>query len=1056
MTITELSIKRPTLVIIAWCAIFTLGVIGYFGLSYEMLPGLTIPFVSITTVYPGASPEEVETSVSKKIEDAVSGIDKVVIVQSISTEGVSAVTVEFQNQADVDLALQDVQRKVKEIEYLLPAEAKTPTMSKIAFNEQPIMRIAAASDRPPREFYTFLTDRIKPQLTKISGVAQIDIIGGEKREIRVNLDRQKLDNYGFSIAQVDQAIRASNLDFPTGIIKDADEQYVVRVAGKITDLEVLRRLIVGRSASGGDIRLSDVAEVQDGRAEITQVARLNGVPVVGILIKKQSDANAVDVSRKLKDTFKNLESDYAGEHLQFTIVQDDAEFTNASSSAVMHDILIAILLVALVMYLFLHSLRNSLMVLITIPISIVSTFFVLEVLGYTLNVITLLGMSCVIGIVVDDAIVVLENIYRHMELGKDRMAAAKSAIREIVLPAVSIALVIVTVMLPLCMVQGFVSTILRQYSTVIMASTLFSLAVSFTMTPMLASRFSILERRTTGSPLRRVALAFERYYAEAAKVYERLLSWSLGNRMKVIGVAFVAFVLALSLIPLGFIGTELAPSTDDGDLNMTIETAPGTKPEDQNRITREVEKNLARIPELRLLFPNVGTSSDILSSRSANNISSIQMKAVPKSERRKTIEELRQEARAAAAQVPGVRARMNTMILGMSSGAPIQILVTGSNRDDVTKAAAIIEDIVLRTPGATDVRLSSELGKPEMRVEIDRDKMALLGLNLAQVGTTLRVALTGDDESKFTDGQNQYDIRVMLDQFDRTKTSDLGCLSFTNAAGKRIELQQFARIERATGPAKLERADRNASITIHAEAAGRGSGTVAQDIQQTLKNTQLPKGVSIAFKGQTGKMNETFASMGLAFLAAILFVYMILVALFDSFLYPFVVLLAIPGALIGAILALALAMQSLNMLSALGIIMLIGLVTKNSILLIDRANQVRKEHNLTAAAGLMEAAKTRLRPILMTTIPMILGMMPLALATNPGSELKTGLGWAMAGGLTSGMFITLLLVPVVYAVLDQVKARLSRVMTTRQAKNVPPAPESISEPALNTSDELTR
>lgn len=1053
MNITQLSIKRPILAIIVWCAMLTLGIIGYASLGYEMIPKMSVPTVSITTIYPGASPNEVETSVTKKIEDAVSGIDKVTFVRSTSMEGVSAVMVEFEPTANIDLALQDVQRKVREVEYLLPAEAKTPTMSKIALDEQPILRAAVTSTKDPREFYTFLTDQIKPELTKIPGVAQIDVIGGEQREIRVNLDREKLTSYGLSIPQVDQAIRVSNLDFPTGTIKDADEQFVVRVAGKVRSLDVLRQLIVGRSPSGGVVRLTDVAEVQDGRVQLTQTARLNGVTAVAVLIKKQLDANTVEVSGTLQETFKKLESRYADDNLRFAVVQDDAEFTIDSSDAVKHDILIAIILVALVMYLFLHSTRNSLMVLITIPTSLISTFFVLSMFGYTLNIVTLLGLSCVIGIVVDDAIVVLENIYRHMEMGKDRMAATHSAIGEIVLPAVSIALVIVTVMLPLFLVKGVIAGLIKQYSVVVMSATLFSLAVSFTLTPLLASRFAALEHLSAGTLMGRIGEAFERMYRRAAAEYERLLAVCLRYRKMVMATAFLVFVLSLALIPLGFIGTELAPATDDGNLNMTIETDPGTKFEDQNRVTRKVEERLARIPEVRQILPNVGTSSDLAGIQSANNLSSIQVRVVPKSDRRKTATELGNEMRRAASQIPGVRARMNSKILGFSMGAPVQVLITGSERDSVMKAGAVMLDVVRRIPGATDVRLSTEEGKPEMKIDIDRDKMALLGLNLAQVGTTLRVALTGDDDSKFTDGPNQYDIRVMLDEFDRSNTSDIGSLSFTNAAGQQIELKQFARIFRASGPSKLERADRNASVTVHAEATGRGSGTVAQDIETTLKDTPLPAGVSVAFKGHTERMNETFTSMLWASLAAVLFVYMILVALFDSFLDPLVVLLAIPGALIGAIVTLALVSETLNFLSVLGIVMLIGLVTKNSILLVDRANNVRKEGNLTAIDGIREATKTRLRPILMTTIPMVLGMMPLALATNPGSELKTGLGWAMAGGLSSSLFITLLLVPVVYVSLDRVRVRVSQRLALRRARKAPMAPAPVAGPVGIISDE---
>ncbi|HLP18241.1 MAG TPA: efflux RND transporter permease subunit, partial [Bacteroidota bacterium] len=453
MTISELSIKRPTLVVVIFAVITVLGLFSYSQLNYELLPKITPPVITIQTIYPGASPYEVESSISKKIEDAVSGIDKISAVRATSFEGVSFVMVEFEQSAKIDVVLQDAQRKVGEITATLPSSAKPPTLSKIALDETPVLRIGVTSRMPSREFYQFLKDRVQPRLSKLAGVAQIALSGGEEREIKINLDGQKLRSYGLSVLQVTQAIKNGNLDFPTGKVKDSDYQFIVRVAGKISSIDQLKTLSVGRSKQGGDIRLEDVAEVQDGSKEFTQMSRVDGVTSVGILALKQSDANAVEVSRILRAELKKIQDEYQNIGIVFDVAQDSSTFTIDAATAVKEDLMLAIVLVAIVMLLFLHSIRNSLIVMIAIPASLISTFIVMYTLGFSLNLMTLLAMSLVIGILVDDSIVVLENIYRHLEMGKEQREAALAGRNEIGFAALSITMVDVVVFLPLSLVS---------------------------------------------------------------------------------------------------------------------------------------------------------------------------------------------------------------------------------------------------------------------------------------------------------------------------------------------------------------------------------------------------------------------------------------------------------------------------------------------------------------------------------------------------------------------------------------------------------------------------
>jgi hydrophobic/amphiphilic exporter-1 (mainly G- bacteria), HAE1 family len=1014
MTLTERSIKRPSLIVVIFSALAVLGVFSFNQLKYELLPKISSPVVTITTVYPGASPDEVETSVTKVIEDAVSGIDKISTIRGSSREGVSFVTIEFTLSADVNISLQDAQRKVNEVLSTLPKEAKAPVITKFALDEVPVLRMAVTSTMPSREFYQIVKDRIQPRLSKVDGVGQITLVGGDEREIRVNLDAQKMRTYGLSVLQVTQTIKSSNLDFPTGNVKEGETQYVVRVAGKFTSIEELRGLVIGQTRSGGDIKLSDLAEVQDGQKEYTTLSRNNGRTSIGVLVQKQSDANSVDVSKLVRAELPKIERDYASTGVKFDVAQDGSTFTLDAANAVKEDLAVAVVLVALVMLAFLHSVRNSVIVMIAIPASMVSTFIAMFAFGLTLNLMTLLGLSLVVGILVDDSIVVLENIYRHLEKGEDQRTAALKGRNEIGFAALSITMVDVVVFLPLALVTGLIGNIMREFALVVVFSTLMSLVVSFTVTPLLASRFTKLEHFTRGTLLGRFALWFEDQFQKVTQHYLRILRWGLANRGKVQLLSLAAFFGALALVPFGFIGSEFIAVADRGEFAVTIELPPGSTLENTNFITQQAERVISSLPEVRRTFVNVGVSSEGLIGQNSNNNAELNVTLVPRNERKRSTDEVGAAIKAKIMKIPGAKVRVNPIgIFGTANQTPIQIVVSGMTYAETRKAADLVADLVRRIPGSADVRLSSEEGKPETRIEIDRQKMAALGLTLSDVGATLRVALTGDDESKFRDGSNQYDIRIFLDEFDRSRTSDIGGLTMMSRTGKLVELQQFARIYQSTGPTKLERTDRNPSVTVFSQAVGRPSGSIGADIKAGLAKLDLPAGTGISYLGDLKNQSDGFGSLGLALMAAILFVYMIMVALYDSYIYPFVVLFSIPVAMIGALLALALTMKALSIFSILGIIMLVGLVGKNAILLVDRANQMRAE-GLTPQEAVLEAGETRLRPIIMTTVSMVFGMAPIAMSSAAGAEWKSGLAWALIGGLISSLLLTLVLVPVIY------------------------------------------
>jgi HAE1 family hydrophobic/amphiphilic exporter-1 len=1049
MTLTELSIKRPTLIVVIFSALAVLGIFSYTQLKYELLPKITPPYVTILTIYPGASPNEVETSVTKVIEDAVSGIDKISTVYGTSQEGMSLVSLEFEMSADINTALQDVQRKVNEVGSQLPTDAKTPTIAKFALDELPVLRMGVTANMPSRDFFQLLKDQIQPRLSKLAGVGQITLVGGDEREITVNIDAQKLHAYNLSLLQVTQLVKSSNLDFPTGKIKDGPTQYIVRLAGKYTTVDDLRQLVVAHSREGGDVHLADIAEIADGQKEYTTQSRINGKSSVGILVQKQGEANSVEVSQIVRDELKKIELKYANIGLKFDVAEDASTFTTDAANAVKHDLALAVLFVAVVMLAFLHSIRNSIIVMLAIPASLISTFIAMYAFGFSLNLMTLLGMSLVIGILVDDSIVVLENIYRHLEKGDDQRTAALRGRNEIGFAALSITLVDVVVFVPLALVSGLIGNIMREFALVVVFSTLMSLFVSFTVTPLLASRFTKLERLTRNTLLGKFAVWFEGVYKNITQQYAQLLRWSLNHRGIVVLIALGLFFGSIMLVPLGFIGTEFMTPVDRGEFTVTLEVPSGSTLEHTNLLTQQVEQFVSKIPEVNKTFVNVGVSTEGLLGQSSNYVSELNVSLVPKNERSKTTDEISDGIKHWAQQIPGVKVRVSPIgFMGTANQSPIALVVGGTNYDEVRKAAEQIEDIIKTVPGTDDVRLSSEEGKPESRIEIDREKLATLGLTLADVGATLRIAFNGDDDSKFREGTNEYPIRIVLDPQDRSKQSDIEDLTFLNRKGELIALKQFARVVQTIGPTKLGRQDRNYAVTVFSQAVGRPSGSIVADIQKVLADTKLAPGIGISYLGDEKNRTESFSSLFLALMAAILFVYMIMVALYNSYVYPFVVLFSIPVAVIGAFLALALTMKSLSIFSILGVIMLVGLVGKNAILLVDRTNQMREEEHLTTIEALIEAGQTRLRPILMTTASMIVGMMPIALSLSSGSEWKSGLAWALIGGLTSSLLLTLILVPVVYTKVDQwretVPALLRRLMKKPVRKQKPATvPEGI-------------
>ncbi len=1027
MNITEISIKRPSLIIVLFSVLTLLGVIGYKNLSYELMPDFNQPVVVIKTVYPGAEPNEVETSVSRKIEDALSNLEGVDYLVTKSLPNASIIIANLKYGTDLDKTMQDAQRYIDNIRKDLPQDILSPVMSKVSPNDLPIMSISATSNMSATDFYQKMKDEYLPQIQQIKGVAELTVLGGEEREIQVKANPEKLKLYKISLYQVVEAINRSGIDLPAGKVQTSEENNSVRLTGKFATIDDIKNVQVAMPMAGSPVYVKDVAQVVDGIKETTSISRYNGKDGIGILLKKQGDANAVDVSKMVRAKFKSIEAQNSNTSVKFIIADDSTDNTIAAVNSVVFDLGLAVILVSLVMLLFLRSFRNSLIVIIAIPTSLITAFAVMWLLGYTLNLMTLLAMSLIIGVLVDDATVVLENIQRHLDMGKEKRTASMDGRMEIGFSALSITLVDVVVFLPILFLQVFVADMLKQFSVVVVTSTLTSLLVGFTLTPWLASRIGKKEDLQPTNFFNRFLLGFEHQLEKFTNWYGKQLEWILSHKLIFTGIIVLLFAVTLGIMKQGIIGKELISTGDQGKFRLALEFDKSTSIHQNNLVAKKIESYIINKSEVASVFSNIGGPSTGIGSLgvgSANKTEfTIQLKPAKERKQEPTEEFMKKLREELKSKFSGINYSMAALGL-IPRSAPIEITLSGTSLGIVMKAGNELKSAIEKIPGSDNVRLSVEEGSPEYKIIPDKDKMQRLGLSTTYVGMNLRTAFTGNDDATLTENGIEYPVRIWFDGYKRQNYDDVKRLSIINPMGLPIEVSQFATIERDNSPSLLERKDRQPAVTITSDALGRPSGTVADDVVAYLKNNPLPDGIQMTWGSDIKRQNDSFGALGSVLLISFLLIYLIMVALYDSFVYPLVVLFSIPVAAIGAFLALNLSLNNLSLFALLGLIMLMGLVVKNAILIVDFTNQLKAEGKHYKEA-LIIAGKGRMRPILMTTIAMIIGMLPIALGKGTASEWKNGLAWVIIGGLFSSLILTVYLVPMVYYLVDRLKEKFN-------------------------------
>ncbi|MCL5267318.1 MAG: efflux RND transporter permease subunit [Bacteroidetes bacterium] len=1028
MKLADTSIERPVFATMMILALIVLGLFSFIKLNIDQFPDIDFPYVTVTSVLPGAGPEQMETDVTKKIEDAVNTIGGIEHITSISREGVSFVIIQFKLEIDGQQAAQKVREKIAAVRADLPTDLEEPVIQRIDPASMPMFTLTVSGPRSDKEITTFTKNVIRKRLENVPGVGRVDLVGGAEREIQIAVDAGRLAAYGLSINDVIQAVASSNVEVPAGNLTQGPRQMLLRTMGKYTNVNDFNRVIVA-TAEGKPVYLSDVAQVVDGVKEQTSLTRVNGKSAVGLSILKQSGSNTVRVAQAIQKELNALEKEIPPD-LKITVAQDNSTFIVEEVNDVLFDISYGGLLAVIVVFLFLANLRSTIISAIALPTSIIASFIIMYALNFTLNMVSLLALSLAVGLLIDDAIVVIENIFRHMQQGETPMEAAKAATAEIGLAVMATTFTIVAVFVPIAFTPGLVGRFFYQFGITVSAAVLVSLFVAFTLTPMLSSRWLSAadeELANRGSVLRRGLYYFNHFFQILSQKYRKAISWSLHHRKTVVFGSLAVFVSSFFL--MGLLGTSFFPDTDESEFNIGITAAPGSSLEQTALIGADVESVLRKQPEVTTTLLTIGAGNDPVTT------GNILVKLVKKDKRKRSVWQIMNYLRAELKNTPGANISYATQGGPGGNQKPVVMSVRGDNMTTLKSIADRVENIVRTTQGTVDIENSLETSKPEVRIRIDRDKASDLGVNVAQIATTARALVDGYVATKYQEGDEQYDVRVRLRKQDRTTLENVNNLmvksnkAMGNGENLLVPVSYVADIRQSSGPSQINRFDRQREIRVDANLSGRLLGEVLGDVQRRTDRLVLPPGYNVGVVGEGQMQSESFMNILLSLALAVIFVYIVLAAQFESFTYPFAIMLALPMSLIGAVLGLLVFGSAVSMMSMIGIIMLMGLVTKNGILLVDYANVLR-DRGQERTEALINAGATRLRPILMTTFAMIFGMVPVAFAVSEGSEFRAPMGQAVIGGLITSTLLTLFVVPVVYSILDDLGKVLRRKQNT--------------------------
>ncbi|NTU41764.1 MAG: efflux RND transporter permease subunit [Nitrospirales bacterium] len=1028
MWIADTAIKRPVFAFMVIAALVVFGLVSYPNIGVDLFPKVDFPIVNITTTLKGASPEIMDIDVADRIEEAVNTINGVKTIQSWSTEGVSTVVVEFVLERDIDQAVQDVREKISAVRSKLPRDIDEPVIEKVDPDATPVMWLALTGQKSVREISTYANEVLKEEIQKINGVGAVNLAGLRLRQVRIWLDADRLTAYQITAQDVMKALQRENVELPSGRIESGTKEYSIKVKGEVMTVQEFNDLIVGYR-NGAPVRLRDIGSAEDGMEEKRSVARFNGVSAVGLGIQKQSGTNTVEVIDRIKGQMEKIRTGLPpGMGLEISF--DQSTFIRRSINEVQHHLVFGGIFAALSVLIFLKSLRITLISALAIPASIIATFAIMKVFNFTFNNMSMLALSLSVGILIDDAIIVIENIHRHMEEGMSPKEAASFGTSEIGLAVMATTLAIVAIFMPVAFMKGLIGRFFLQFALTVVFAVLVSLFISFTLTPMLASKYLKGQKTEDRSQkterkkrfLEKISDSFEEVYEKLEKSYRDLLRIVLRHRTTVLVGAALIFLGSL-LIPVFILGKEFLPPEDQGSFVVRLKAANDYSVDEADRIFRKAEDAIRSFPEIQTVFYAQGLVSGEV------NKATMFIGLRPKAERSRSQEQIKAEVRKRLMQIPGLTGTAEDIALigGGQRQVPIQFTVRGSDLSALEGYARQIVAGFSRLPGIVDLDTSLETGKPEVKVFIDREKAADLGVDIASVAETVNFLIGGEvDVTKFKDEAKgrRYDVRARLLASDRMSPSDLERLYVRAKDGRLIQLSNIVSLREAGGPSVISRLDRQRAVTLFANLEDKPLGEAKTELDSIAARI-LPPDYSTRHRGMADIMGESFMYLTFALILGVILAYMILASQFESFIHPFTVLLSMPLSFIGAFGALAITGKTLNIFSFIGLILLMGLVKKNAILLVDYTNTLRQK-GMTRREAIIQAGPVRLRPILMTTFAMVLGMMPIAVGIGEGAETRSPMAIATIGGLLTSLVLTLLVVPVAYDLFDDVQEKIRK------------------------------
>ncbi|MBC2581744.1 efflux RND transporter permease subunit [Clostridium sp. DJ247] len=1009
MSITEISVKRPTAIWMAIVLMLALGIIGYKNMGSNLLPSMNIPIISVTTAYNGASAEDIKKDIIKPIEDAVSGISGIDTINSSAKEGYGTVTITFKMSANINTAYLDVQKAVENATGKLPKAADKPILYKMSSSDQPILILSINGNANYDELYNE-ADRLKDEIEKVTGVGKVTLVGGDKKQLIIKLDKTAMNYYGVSVNSITQKLQLSNLNIPGGEIKQENMDQSVRVVGQFNNINAVRNLLIPTSA-GGNIHLSDIAKIDLELPDPTTSIRFKNNKTIGIMVTKQSDSNIVEVANSVKKQLEEIKKTIP-KGINIDVAFDNTVFITSSLTQIRHNVIEGIITTAIVLYLFFRSLRSSLVVLVAIPTSLIATFFLMYELHFTLNLMSMLGLSLVIGTLVDDSIVVLESIQRHLDMGKNPVDAAITGRREIGLAAIAISLCDVVIFLPIAFMSGMVGQIFKEFGLTIAIATIFSLIVSFTVTPMLAAATLKKVKIEDKEKVSKKSL-----FNKGVELYKKILIWALDNRWKVLVTSVIGIVFSISLLLTGLISTEFMAKSDESFISIDISLTPGSTLKQTDDKVIEVENYLHKTKEIKNYLSIIGGNGQDGSDKA---VARIYVNLVPKKERTKSQSEVASQVREFGKKIPGIDFQVSESDSSGGSGKPVAIKIKGKDEDTLKALSNEVEKLLRTIPGTTDIGNSTKVRNSEIRITVDSLAAANYGLTTSDIGSVIRVALSGNQVGVYRANNEENDITLKFMKGEVKSINDIKNIKISNSSGQQIPLSQVAIVEKVDTAPSISREEKQDVATVDANVQGRVVGQVTNDINAKLKLLKVPSGYSITFGGDQKSMAEAGTSLILALGASIALIYMILVVLYESFLTPAIRMVALPFALMGALIALAITGQSLNVMSGIGIIMLEGLSSKNGTLLIDYTNTLMKK-GMSLRDALIESGVTRLRPIIMTSATMIVSMLPVTLSLGEGSEMKKGMGIVIIGGMLVSTIVTPIVLPVIYTLMEDLK-----------------------------------